>query len=348
MVSKPVSDSSVRHERWSRREAMKGLAAVAGSAGLFGLMLKSAMADPPPETTRIRLVKGSLCIAPVYLAGDLLRTEGFSEVQYIDDDPHEIGTSKPVATGAADLTMSFGLTTLIRVDAGEPVVLLAGVHAGCYELFGTERVRSIPDLRGRKVAIPGFGSTHHLFLSVIASYVGLDPHREISWVTLSFHDAKRQLAEGKVDAYLGFPPDPQELRAKGIGHVVLNSSTDQPWAQYFCCMVVGNRDFVRRNPVATKRALRALLKATDLCATQPARSAQILVDKGYVENRAYALQTLTDVPYGKWREYNPEDSIRFFGLRLREVGMVKSTPQKLIAQGTDWRFLNELKKELKA
>jgi NitT/TauT family transport system substrate-binding protein len=184
-------------------------------------------------------------------------------------------------------------------------------------------------------------------MTVVASYVGLDPRRDISWVTLSREDAKRHLAEGKVDAFLGFPPDPQELRAKRIGRVLMNSSTDQPWAQYFCCMVVGNREFVRRNPIATKRALRALLKATDLCATQPARYAQFLVDKGYVTNREYALRTLTDVPYRKWREYNPEDSVRFFALRLREVGIVKSTPQRLIAQGTDWQFLNGLKRELK-
>jgi NitT/TauT family transport system substrate-binding protein len=243
--------------------------------------------------------------------------------------------------------MSFGLTTLVRVDAGEPVVLLAGVHAGCYELFATDRLRSIRELRGRKVAIPGFGSTHHVFLSVIASYVGLDPRRQISWVILPHEEAKRELAAGRVDAYPGFPPAPQELRAKRVGRVILNSSTDQPWAQYFCCMVVGNRDFVRRNPVATKRALRALLKATDLCATEPARSAQFLVDRGYTDNREYALQTLTDVPYGRWREYNPEDSVRFFALRLHEVGMVKSTPQKLIGQGTDWRFLNGVKRELK-
>ena len=61
----------------------------------------------------------------------------------------------------------------------------------------------------------------------------------------------------------------------------------------------------------------------------------------------YALQTMREVPYGKWREYDPEDTVRFYALRLREVGMLKSTPQKLITQGTDWRFLKELKKELK-
>jgi hypothetical protein len=47
--------------------------------------------------------------------------------------------------------------------------------------------------------------------------------------------------------------------------------------------------------------------------------------------------------YKLWREANPEDA-----LRLHEVGMIKSSPEKIIAQGTDWRFLNELKKELKA
>ena len=332
----------------SRRDLIKRLAGMGGLAALSDLGIRPARAEPAPETTRIRLPKASLCTSPVYVAEELLRAEGFTDVQYVEDDPREIGTSKPLATGDADLNMSFGLTTLVRVDKGEPLVLLAGIHPGCYELFGHDRVRSVRDLRGSKVAIPGLGSTHHLFLCAIASYIGLDPGREISWVVTSRQDAKQQFADGKVDAYLAFPPDSQELRAKGIGRVIINSSTDQPWSQYLCCMAVGNRDFVRHNPVATKRALRALLKATDLCATQPARYAQFLVDKGYVQNRDYALQALKDVPYRKWRDYNPEDSVRFFALRLREVGMVKSTPQKLIAQGTDWRFLNELKKELKA
>jgi NitT/TauT family transport system substrate-binding protein len=112
-------------------------------------------------------------------------------------------------------------------------------------------------------------------------------------------------------------------------------------------MVAGNRAFVRQHPIATKRAVRAILKATDICAREPERAAQWLVDKGYVSRYASALQTMTDVPYGKWREYDPEDTVRFYALRLHESGLIKSTPQKIIAQGTDWQFLNVLKKELK-
>jgi NitT/TauT family transport system substrate-binding protein len=39
--------------------------------------------------------------------------------------------------------------------------------------------------------------------------------------------------------------------------------------------------------------------------------------------------------------------VRFYALRLHEAGMIKSSPQKIIEHSTNWRFLNELKKELK-
>jgi NitT/TauT family transport system substrate-binding protein len=87
--------------------------------------------------------------------------------------------------------------------------------------------------------------------------------------------AMQNLADGKIDAYLGFPPDPQELRAKKVGHVVVNSATDRPWSQYFCCMVAANREFVRRNPAATKRALRAILKGDRICAPEPVRGLRL-------------------------------------------------------------------------
>lgn len=112
-------------------------------------------------------------------------------------------------------------------------------------------------------------------------------------------------------------------------------------------MTIGNKQFVQQHPLATKRALRAILKATDLCAHEPERVARFLVDKGYTPRYDYALQTLQDIPYGKWHEYNPDDTIRFYALRLHELGMIKSSPQKILAQGTDWHFLNELKRELR-
>jgi NitT/TauT family transport system substrate-binding protein len=138
------------------------------------------------------------------------------------------------------------------------------------------------------------------------------------------------------------------LRARHIGRVIFDTAVDRPWSQYFCCMLAGNPEFVRRHPVATKRAMRAILKATDLCGSDPGSAARLLVDGGFTPSYDYALQTLKDVPYDRWREYDAEDTIRFYTLRMRDSGFIKSTPQKIIADGSDWSFLEELKRELKA
>jgi NitT/TauT family transport system substrate-binding protein len=113
-------------------------------------------------------------------------------------------------------------------------------------------------------------------------------------------------------------------------------------------MAFGNRDFVRAHPIATKRYLRAILKATDMCAAEPERTARLLVDGGFTSQYDYALQTLRELPYNQWREFDPEDTLRFYALRLDEIGMIGSSPNAILAEGTDWRFLNELKRELKA
>jgi NitT/TauT family transport system substrate-binding protein len=195
--------------------------------------------------------------------------------------------------------------------------------------------------------VQGLGSSQHVFVSSIAAHVGLNPARDIQWITSSSSRPMELFAEGKIDAFLGFPPEPQELRARNIGRVIFNSAMDRPWSQYFCCMLAGHRDYVRKHPVATKRVLRAILKAADLCITQPEQVAQRIVDAGFTPRYDYALQTLREIPYQRWRDYDAEDTIRFYSLRLREAGMIRATPNKIIADGTDLRFWNELRRELK-
>jgi NitT/TauT family transport system substrate-binding protein len=133
----------------------------------------------------------------------------------------------------------------------------------------------------------------------MAQYVGIDPHKDIHWAVHPPTEAMQLLAEGKIDALVGFPPVPQELRAKSVGHVVVSSTMDRPWSQYFCCMVAGNRAFVRTHPAATKRAVRAILKATAVCALEPDRAAQLIVEKGFTPRYDYALHTMQEIPYNR-------------------------------------------------
>ena len=330
----------------SRRRFLATLSS-AGAAGLLGAPHSSAQ-EAPPETTTLRLQKGTLiCNAPQYIADELLRAEGFTNLQYVARalDPSANVEVEALARNELDLAMAYAPPTIMAIDAGAPITVVAGVHVGCNMLFAHEGIRGVRDLKGRKVGagiIP-----QRTLVACMAAYVGLDPNKDIEWVSSSFAGAKQLFIERKIDAFLALPPDPQELRARNIGHVIVDSVRDRPWSQHFCCLLVGNREFVAKNPVATKRALRAILKAADFCGNNPAAAARRLVDGGFTTNYDYALQTMTEISFNKWREYDAEDSMRFYSLRLREAGMIKSVPAKIIADATNWRFLKELARELK-
>jgi len=321
---------------------------MAAAAGLINGP-RALAAEGPLETTAVRLMRiPAICHAPQFVAEELLRAEGFTDIRFVDAaSGAEINDA--IARGKIDFNLHFASQFVSAIDGGAPITILAGAHVGCFELIANESVRALTDLKGKRVGVEALGSSPHLFVSVMAAHVGLDPAKDIRWVESNLKLKPSDLfVDGKVDAFLGSPPQPQELRARNIGHVIFNSSVDPPWSQYFCCVLAGNREFVQKYPVATKRVLRAILKAADFCAAEPARAAQRLVDGGFTPRYDYAFEALRTISYDKWREYDAEDTIRFYALRMHEAGMIKATPQKIIADGTDWRFLNELKRELKA
>ena len=331
---------------YTRRQFLESTSALS-AASLFGLS-RPAAAEPPPEIRKIRLVKMPvICFAPEYLAEELLLLEGFTEVEYVN-------INRPAApdmlmANQADISVDTPPALLPELDAGKSVVALAGLHGGCYELFANAQVQGIRDLKGKRIAVSGVPGIEYYYIASMLAYVGIDPHKHIQWIdSRSNHNAMQNFIDGKADAFLAFPPEPQQMRVKKIGSVIVNTSQDRPWNQYYCSLIAARPQFVSQYPVATKRAVRAILKATDICAREPERAAKYIVAKGYEPSYEIALEVVKSLSYDGWRRYDPEDSLRFFGVRLHEVGMIKTSPNKLIAKGTDWRFLNELKRELKA
>jgi NitT/TauT family transport system substrate-binding protein len=326
----------------NRRRFLSGLSWAA--AGLAGLRFPALAAEPPPETTTIRILAyPAACNAPMYIAEELLREEGFAEVRYV---PPAGMPTKMLADGGVDLSMESGFDFLPLMDDGRPLTVLAGIHTGCFELRANDSIRTIADLRGKRVGVtaPLGGSADYLLVSAMAAYVGLDPAKDIAWVANPDVNQVDLFKAGEVEAFVGFPPDPKQPCARDVGHVVVNTATDPPWSDYFCCMATANGDFVRNNPVATKRALRAILRATDICHKEPERAAQRMVVVGF--SAECARMILNDARYGLWRDYDPEDTVRYMALRLHEAGLIKKTPNEVIGGFTDWRFLNEIKREL--
>jgi NitT/TauT family transport system substrate-binding protein len=337
-----------------------GIAGVAGMGGLAGAGLCGSgafAAEPPPEITTIRLWKGLVtCIAP-QAAEELLRAEGFTDIRYVALTTAHMQRAEAAKSGLiadmiahdeVDLGMDFAPDFVLGMEARAPITILAGVHLGCFDVFAKDDIHRFADLKGRTVGAVSGANGDKALLRIMAGLVGLDPVRDIRWVSSIESSSPMDLfTEGKIDAFLATPTLLQEVRARNIGHVILSSINDQPWSQYYCCFLAANTEFTRKYPVATKRVLRAILKATDLCVSQPERMAQLLVEQGYATRIDYALQALREIRYDVWRDYDHEDSLRFYALRLYEVGLIRSSPQKLIAEHTNWRFLNELKRELK-
>ena len=354
---KPMTSNARVGDALSRRQFLQA----AGGLGLTAAgmaLLEACGANPASptavtdtlETTTIRIPLAntvSICVAPLFVAEDFLKAEGFTNVQYVNSAGVDLSVESLVS-GTDDMTMQFSGPIILNLDARKALTILSGIHVGCFELFGSVRVNQIGDLKGKTIAVAQLGGAQHIFLASILANVNIDPTKDVSWTALPLDQMKQLFIGGQIDAFLAFPPVAQEFRAKNIGHVLVNSMMDAPWSQYFCCMATFSRDFVQTKPVATKRALRALLKATDATALHPEQAAKLMVDKGFATNYDYALQAMKDIPYNRWRQYNPEDTIRFYALLLHGVGMVKSTPDEIIQKGTDWRFLNELKAEMPA
>ena len=167
---------------WRRRDFLTR-SALAGAAGLLGVMPERVGAEPPPETTRLTLARtNSVCHAPQYIAEALLAGEGFTDVQYRRDTYGGI-EAKALALGESDITITFAGPLLLRIDTGDPIVLLSGGHVGCLELFGGERIRTVRDLKGKTVAVYALESAPHIFLAMILAQVGLDPRKDVRIVT---------------------------------------------------------------------------------------------------------------------------------------------------------------------
>ena len=215
------------------------LATLSSAAGVSLIGRPNAFAQQaPPETTTIRIAKiAGICVAPQYVADELLRAEGFTDIRYVATDS---GTpaALSLARGEVDFTANYAPPIIVAIDAGEPITIVAGEHVGCFELFANEGIRSIRGFQGQESRRARLGvklrilSEHHGRLCRARSRQGYPLGAESSTVK-----PMELFAEDKIDAFLGIPPEPQELRARKIGHVIVNSSLDRPWSQYFCCML---------------------------------------------------------------------------------------------------------------
>jgi NitT/TauT family transport system substrate-binding protein len=342
----------------TRRELLRvalGTGAVLAGGGMLAAcaqptaVLQGVAALPPPETTTVRIGAPFPCDPGLMLAGDFLSEEGFTEVRYVAANILERAW---VVNRDADVALGHSEWIVASLDDGVPLVTLAGLHSGCYELWAGARIQSIGELRGKKIAVRRIDTSDvfYAFFATLLGYVGIDPVKDVQFIAAGTGpEMNNAFIEGRADAVLaGGSQGPTFRRlSKAPGHVLLATMTDKPWSQYLCCNLVANSDWARQNPIATKRVTRALLRATDRAAKDPARAAHDAVAAGGpgFDDESLVRET-TDMCTYNWRELDPEETIRFFALRLADAKLITSTPQQLIARGTNLAYMRQLRMEL--
>ncbi len=175
------------------------------------------------------LKRSILCNAPQFAADDLLRGEGFEDLRYQPVEFEKV--EEALAAGVGDLGMVYAPSAVARIDAGDAITLVAGVHTGCVAVIGNDRVRTVRDLKGKTIAVNELGKTIYAFLASILASVGVDPRRDVTWIARPVAEWEQLFVDGRIDAFLATPPLAQQLRAKRIGRVILNTTTDRPWSQ---------------------------------------------------------------------------------------------------------------------
>jgi NitT/TauT family transport system substrate-binding protein len=320
--------------RRTRRRFLETLS-FAGSAALLGIPRASGD-DLRQQTTSIRLARHpAIGFIPRSAVDERLRAEGFIDIRYPDANIQR-EAPEAIARGKADFALGFIGDHIQAIDGGAPIVVLAGIHAGLYELFVRPGIRHPIQLDGKRV---GLKAASPVLLYLIAANVGLrPPHQDIPFLP----NALELFIEGKIDAFLGFPPESQELRQRHVGEVLINTTVDPPWSQHFCCALAGNKAYVQKYPLATQRVLNAIISAADYCATDPKGAAQRLIDEAVTTRYDYALQAVKAIPYSKWRDHDSADMMQFYTRRMREAGLIKTDPSKIIAENADWRFIDQL------
>lgn len=301
---------------------------------------------PPPETKLIRLAPGP-CDAPLFAAERFLQEEGFTDIQLTGS-----GGVAGLVDGKADLAAIFMPTLATAVDAGSPVVSLGGLHVGCAEVWAPPGVATLKDVRGRTVVVRSKAPADlaYSFLAIGLKNAGMDPS-EVNFVVQADADLTKLFLEGKSDllflattAAFAF-----KTNTANKGRLVLDQAMEAPWSQQNCCSLTTTAAWAKANPVAAKRALRAIYRAADSLPKDRADAARNATGKGLFGGAANTevVRGAANMVAYEWRKYDLAESLRFHARLLNGVGLLKMSPEDAVTKGTDLRHAKELIAELK-
>src|SRR5689334_14802017 len=248
----------------------------------------------PANSNKVRVgYVGITCEAPIFSAVE----NGFFKEEGLDVEmvKCEWANYKDVlALGGFDITHHLVMYFLKPIEQGLDVKFTGGIHRGCLRVQASTKgnIRSIKDLRGKRIGVPGMGTPPFIFANRVLGANGIDAKKDVTWLVFPAGELGLALDKGEVDAVADSEPIGSMLLAAGKVRNIADQAKDSPYKDEYCCAVIVNGKFLTRNPKATAAATRALLKAAKWVETNPAAAAKLSVEKKYlastVEHNAVA------------------------------------------------------------
>jgi NitT/TauT family transport system substrate-binding protein len=301
---------------------------------------------PPPETTTIGLA-GDPCDSAIFGAERYLREEGFTDIQFTD-----LAGNAAIVAGKAQIGRGFPTGFFSLVESGTPkVVTLGGLHPGCVEIWAQPGIASLKDLRGRNITVAAktLANAAYSYMAMTLKQAGIDP-RDVNWVVQADADTLKLYLDGKNDAvFVAAAAVPALMKnPANKGHVIHSQAIEEPWKSTNCCFIIASEPWYRANPIAAKRALRAIYRTADTLPADRADAAKLATDKGlYGGVAAFAnVRDAANMVPLDWRSYDVEKAIRFYAPLLTDVGVLKASTDDLL-KVVDLRIFKELSTELK-
>ena len=266
---------------------------------------------------------GLTCEAPIFTAVE----KGFFKDEGLDVTlvKCEWANYKDVlALGGFDVTHHLIMYFLKPVEQGLDVKFTGGIHRGCLRVQALAKgnIRSIKDLRGKRIGVPGMGTPPFIFANRVLGAHGIDPGKEITWLVFPAGELGLALDKGEVDAVANSEPIGSLLLADGKVRNIADQAADVPYKDEYCCAVLVNGKYLAKNPKAAAAATRALLKAAKWVEANPAAAAKLSVEKKYlastVEQNTIAISHLRYIPSVS----GAEAAVKLAATEMKTAGML--------------------------